>query len=95
LLPSGPGGVYSVSLREDRYDHHYTKAVLAKGGVLSLNKLNYTSRDKMIAESLMLENKYEVSSAHILQLVKRSNCSAYDCEFVALAKVINIPLVTA
>lgn len=47
------------------------------------------------AESLMLENEYEISSAHILQLVNSSNCSAYDCEFVALAKLLNIPLITA
>jgi predicted nucleic acid-binding protein len=47
------------------------------------------------AENLMLENEYEVSSAHILQLVNSSSCSAYDCEFVALAKLLNIPLITA
>ncbi|MDD2724185.1 MAG: type II toxin-antitoxin system VapC family toxin [Methylovulum sp.] len=47
------------------------------------------------AESLMLDSDYEVSSAHILQLVNASNCSAYDCEFVALAKLVNIPLITA
>jgi predicted nucleic acid-binding protein len=47
------------------------------------------------AENLMLENEYEVSSAHILQLVNSSNCSAYDCEFVALANLLNIPLITA
>ncbi len=47
------------------------------------------------AESLMLENEYQVSSLHILQLVNSSDCSAYDCEFVALAKLLNIPLITA
>lgn len=47
------------------------------------------------AESLMLENEYEISSTHIMQLVNSSSCSAYDCEFVALAKLLNIPLITA
>ena len=47
------------------------------------------------AESLMLENEYEVSSIQILHLVNTSNCSAYDCEFVALAKLLNIPLITS
>lgn len=47
------------------------------------------------AENLMLENGYEVASAHILQLASASHCSAYDCEFVALAKLLNIPLITA
>ncbi|CCE24088.1 exported protein of unknown function [Methylotuvimicrobium alcaliphilum 20Z] len=31
LLPSGPGGVYSVSLREDRHGYHnYLTACLAE-----------------------------------------------------------------
>lgn len=30
----------------------------------------------------------------ILDFVSQSNCSAYDCEFVALAAAMNIPLVT-
>lgn len=47
------------------------------------------------AENLMFENEYEISSVHILQLVNSSICSAYDCEFVALAKLLNIPLITA
>ena len=47
------------------------------------------------AENLMLENEYEVSSIQILHLVNTSNCSAYDCEFVALAKLLNIPLITS
>ena len=47
------------------------------------------------AENLMLENEYEVSSVQILHLVSASDCSAYDCEFVALAKLLNIPLITS
>ena len=30
-----------------------------------------------------------------MQLVKGSNCSAYDCEFVALAQYLDVPLITA
>jgi len=47
------------------------------------------------AEQLLSDSEYEISSAHIMQLVKSSNCSAYDCEFVALAQHLNIPLITA
>jgi predicted nucleic acid-binding protein len=47
------------------------------------------------AETLLTDHEYEVSSANIMQLVKRSQCSAYDCEFVALAQYLNIPLITA
>jgi predicted nucleic acid-binding protein len=48
------------------------------------------------AELLMKGNEYSVMSPHVLQLVKQSNCNctAYDCEFVALARDLYIPLVT-
>ena len=47
------------------------------------------------AASLMHGREYEVTSAHVLELVAASACSAYDCEFVALARDLNVPLVTA
>ena len=31
----------------------------------------------------------------VLDLVAESDCTAYDCEFVALAREVNVPLVTA
>lgn len=46
------------------------------------------------AERLMREDEYEVPSAHILELAAQSDCSAYDCEFVALARQLGVPLVT-
>ena len=47
------------------------------------------------AEALLGDNEFEVPSAHIMQLVNSSNCSAYDCEFAALAGYLGVPLVTA
>jgi len=47
------------------------------------------------AENFMSENEYEVNSKEILELVNKSNCSAYDCEFVALAKKLNLKLFTS
>lgn len=47
------------------------------------------------AESLMKAHEYEVPSIDVLQLVSESNCSSYDCEFVALARYLNVPFVTA
>jgi predicted nucleic acid-binding protein len=35
-----------------------------------------------------------VSSAEVLALSDESGCSAYDCEFVALARRLAVPLVT-
>ncbi len=46
------------------------------------------------AESTMANNEFDVSSAQVLSLVAKSNCSSYDCEFVALAQHLNISLVT-
>ncbi len=46
------------------------------------------------AEILLTDSEYEVTSAHIMQLVKSSNCSSYDCEFIALAQHLDVPLVT-
>jgi len=47
------------------------------------------------AEDLLRDHEYEVPSAHIMQMVNSSNCSAYDCEFAALAGYLGIPLITA
>lgn len=46
-------------------------------------------------ESQMSENEYEPVSREILELAFENKCSAYDCEFVALARSMNIPLITA
>lgn len=47
------------------------------------------------AEALLADAEYEVPSLDVLKLVQESECSAYDCEFVALAKRFNAKLVTA
>ena len=39
--------------------------------------------------------EYEVAPSLVLHLVAKSTCSAYDCEFAALARNLNVPLVTA
>ena len=46
------------------------------------------------AESFMRGAEYEVDSNAVLALVRDSKCSAYDCEFVALAMKLNAGLVT-
>ena len=43
---------------------------------------------------LLKGNEYEINSAQVLSLSHKSGCSAYDCEFVNLAKDLNIALVT-
>lgn len=46
------------------------------------------------AESLLAGAEYEVDSRSVMTLVKDSDCSAYDCEFVVLARQLGISLVT-
>jgi predicted nucleic acid-binding protein len=46
------------------------------------------------AEDLLAGAEYEVDSRSVLELVRDSECSAYDCEFVALAKKLGTKLVT-
>lgn len=47
------------------------------------------------AELLFQEEEYHVESGQVLRLVSSSRCSAYDCEFIALARHLNISLVTS
>lgn len=46
------------------------------------------------AEAQMSGREYDVNSSQVLSLAARSGCSAYDCEFVALAKSLGAMLVT-
>jgi len=38
--------------------------------------------------------EFDVHSREVLELVRDSECSAYDCEFVALASRLEMKLVT-
>jgi predicted nucleic acid-binding protein len=46
------------------------------------------------AERWTIGHEYSVVSRQVLELASRSGCSAYDCEFVALAQDLEVPLVT-
>jgi predicted nucleic acid-binding protein len=46
------------------------------------------------AEELVGAEEYEVETADVLRLCKESKCSAYDCEYIALAEFLDLKLVT-
>ena len=46
------------------------------------------------AEALLAGAEYELPSLPVLELAKQSGCSAYDCEFVALAQQLGTRLIT-
>ncbi len=46
------------------------------------------------AERLMKGQEFDVESSRVLRLATASGCSAYDCEFVALAQNLGVHLVT-
>ncbi len=46
------------------------------------------------AEGLLAGFEYEVESRAVLELVRDSDCSAYDCEFIALAMKLETKLFT-
>lgn len=63
---------------------------LRRGGV-SFDNAQRLQRE---AEDLMGHAEYRVDSLQVLELVRDSDCSAYDCEFVALALHLDTKLVT-
>lgn len=46
------------------------------------------------AENQMNGREYQVNSAAVMRLAQASGCSAHDCEFVHIAEVESVPLVT-
>ena len=47
------------------------------------------------AERLMGDHERQIVSSRVLRLAAASGCSAYDCEFAALAQDLAVPLVTS
>lgn len=56
---------------------------------------NEAMRVLQLAEEIVGGREYQVSSDRVLALAARSGCTGYDCEYVALAQDLGVPLVTA
>lgn len=102
LLMEGP--MLSLAERVFRKDPDWTAPALwrpkfrnilagfMRRGPLSLeNALEYWHQ----AETPMLSSEAEPTGAAVFKLAHASGCTAYDCEFVALAQKFGVPLVTA
>jgi len=46
------------------------------------------------AETLLKNQEYLLASPDVLALAIQSGCAAYDCEYVALAEALDVPLAT-
>ena len=64
---------------------------LVRRDVLSLEAVSAILEE---AERWLTGHEYSVMSHHVLSLAAQSGCSTYDCEFVALAQDLRVPLVT-
>jgi predicted nucleic acid-binding protein len=58
---------------------------------LTFEQANSLQRE---AESLLEGAEFEVESLAVLELVRDSDCSAYNCEFIALAMKLDTKLIT-
>lgn len=61
-------------------------------GIMTLHQALQLAEE---AEILMQGGEAEVTSTQVLGLAASSTCSAYDCEFVALAQQLRLPLITS
>ena len=66
-------------------------ALYLRAGSIGLEQANALIRG---AEAELVDFEREVDSVSVMELVAASACSAYDCEFIALARSMEIPLVT-
>lgn len=62
-----------------------------RAGIIGLDQARALIRS---AEAELVDCERDVDSTAVMDLVAASVCSAYDCEFVALARQMGIPLVT-
>jgi len=67
-------------------------ATYLRSGHLDLDMALTLARE---AEGLLHGNEFSVPTEKVLRLVLKSKCSAYDCEFAALAEELGIRLVTS
>ena len=87
-----------------RRDTHWSTAMLWRwefrntlAGYVRRGSLTGTAATAICAkaEASMAENEFLAPAAAIFDLVAHSSCTAYDCEFVAVARARGLRLITA
>jgi len=98
-----PGDFTEVAEQALRKDKEWCAPLLWRSemrnilaGYLRRKKLSLETALQIIesAEIHLKDREFTVSSSQVLSLTISSSCSAYDCEFVALAENLRVPLVT-
>ena len=75
-------------LWRSEYRNTLMKYVQQRGMTIGSALLSMRSAEEAV------ERSYDVSSEKVLELALASKCSAYDCEYVALAQEFGVNLVT-
>ena len=99
-----PGEMTDLAERALARDPHWVAPVLWRSEFRNI-LAGYIRRDHLqqdaalrclrAAESQLAGYEYHLPSPLVMELVTRSRCSAYDCEYVALATDLGTTLVTS
>ena len=101
LLPGGQQTVAEQVLARDprwaaplllRSEFRNILSGWVRRGALTLDRAVSTAVE---AEDYVRGREYTVPARDVLDLAGRSRCTAYDCEFVALARQLGVRLVTS
>jgi predicted nucleic acid-binding protein len=99
-----PGELTALAERALARDPHWVSSILWRSefrnilaGYLRRGDLDEAAAARCIAgaESQLAGQEYLMPSALVMQKVSASSCSAYDCEYVALADDLKTTLVTS
>ena len=99
-----PGEMTELAERALARDPHWVTSILWRSvfrsilaGYLRRGDLDREALDRCLnaAESQLGGHEYLVPSPLVMKKVSVSTCSAYDCEYVALAEDLNAMLVTS
>lgn len=81
-----------VAPRLWRSEFRNVLAMYMQNGRLTLAQANHLMAE---AEGLLGRTDFDVGGQDVLRLASLSRCTAYDCEYIALAQRLRIPLVTS